>query len=165
MKFGSQLLIFVLIFCTQVHSQTMITNSSNIKAVAIRLKPGDDLKLQLEQFINTNKIKAACIISCVGSLDQAAIRYANQPNAKMLPGKFEIVSLTGTLGVSGVHLHISISDSTGKTIGGHLMQGSLVYTTAEIVIGILPQVEFERIVDSTYGYKELHIKSIKRRRS
>jgi predicted DNA-binding protein with PD1-like motif len=30
---------------------------------------------------------------------------------------FEIVSLVGTLAVNGAHLHISISDPHGKTIG------------------------------------------------
>jgi hypothetical protein len=50
-------------------------------------------------------------------------------------GKHEIVSLVGTLALDGDHLHIAVSDSTGRTIGGHLMEGSLVYTTAEIAVG------------------------------
>ncbi len=52
-----------------------------------------------------------------------------------LYGKFEIVSLTGTLAESGSHLHAAISDNIGNIIGGHLKKGSIIYTTAEIVIG------------------------------
>ena len=43
-------------------------------------------------------------------------------------------------------------------IGGHLKEGSIVYTTAEIVIGILPAVLYERAIDPTFGFKELMIK-------
>ena len=63
------------------------------------------------------------------------IRFANQPNGSTGNGHFEIVSLTGVLSTHGSHIHISISDSTGKTIGGHLMDGCKVYTTAELIIG------------------------------
>lgn len=133
-------------------------NSSSMRAVALRLKPGEDVKIALDNYVKEHHIKAACIVTCVGSLQQVSIRYADKKDADTLRGRFEIVSLTGTLAESGSHLHISISDGTGKTIGGHLKEGSLVYTTAEIVIGILSELEFAREVDSIYGYKELIIK-------
>lgn len=133
---------------------------SVMQSATIRLKPGEDLKSTLEAYIKLHQIKAACIISCVGSLKEASIRYADQKEATTLKEKFEIVSLSGTLSVNGSHLHISISDSTGKTIGGHLKEGSIIYTTAEIVIGIMPDVEFIRETDDTYGYKELKVNRI-----
>jgi len=43
--------------------------------------------------------------------------------------------------------HICISDSTGKTIGGHLLEGCKIYTTAEIVIGTTTTYEFTRKKD------------------
>lgn len=109
-----------------------------------------------------NKIKAGFIATCVGSLEQINLRYANQPEGKILKGHFEIVSLVGTLTDSSSHLHLSVSDNTGKTIGGHLLDGNLIYTTAEIVIRELTDVQFEREIDSTYGYKELVIKPRKK---
>lgn len=104
-------------------------------------------------------VQAACIITCVGSLQKVGIRYANLAQTTILEGKFEIVSLTGTLSEIGCHLHICVSDSTGKTTGGHLTNGSVIYTTAEIVIGILPEVVYKREVDETYGYRELVIEA------
>jgi predicted DNA-binding protein with PD1-like motif len=56
-----------------------------------------------------------------------------------------------------VHLHASISDGTGKTIGGHLMDGNLIYTTAEIIIGEVLDVKFSRRLDSITTFNELFI--------
>lgn len=141
-----------------MNSRIFTSIASDVQAVTIRLMPGEDLKAKLDEYMQTQNIQAACIVTCVGSLQQAAIRYANQHNTDIFTGKFEIVSLTGTLSANGSHLHIAISDSTGKTIGGHLKEGAIVYTTAEIVIAILPAVVYERETDNTYGYKELVIK-------
>ena len=115
----------------QNHSPFVI---SNVKAVTIRLHPGEDLKAQLDEYAKANHLKAACILTCVGSLQQVTIMFANQSVTEMISGKFEIVSLAGTLAENGSHLHILISDSMGKTIGGHLKEGSIVYPTAEIFI-------------------------------
>ena len=151
-------LLLTLPLIPELKAQTPIGMKSKMTTVTLRLKPKEDLKVKLEEFVKTNKIKAACIITCAGSLDVAAIRFANLPDANVVPGKLEIVSLTGTLAESGSHIHISVSDSSGKTTGGHLQDGSLIYTTAEIVLGILPEVEFSRETDPTYGYKELTVK-------
>lgn len=126
-------------------------------AVAMRLGPGEDLKVMLDKFVQEHHIKAACMITCCGSLQQASIRYADNKDADVLNGKFEIVSLTGTLSETGSHLHISVSDGKGKTTGGHLKEGTLVYTTAEIVIGILTEYQFDRAFDPRSGYNELLI--------
>lgn len=128
-----------------------------MKAVALRVKPGQDPLAEIERFIEDRKIDAACILTCVGSLTRACLRYADQPETAVLVGRFEIVSLTGVLSCAGSHCHIAISDATGKTTGAHLMEGSAVYTTAEIVIGVLPGNRFLRIHDPETGYPELEI--------
>ena len=62
------------------------------------------------------------------------------------------------MGQDGIHLHISITDSSGKTIGGHLVDGCLIYTTAEIVIGDAKGLTFSREQDEQTGFKELKIR-------
>ncbi|WP_026896897.1 PPC domain-containing DNA-binding protein [Daejeonella oryzae] len=149
------ILVTALLF---VSSITMAqTNSSSVKAYAFRLTPGQDLKAELENFIKLHQIKAAAILTCAGSLTDAHIRFANQQEGKSLKGYFEILSLTGTLSTHGMHLHISVSDEKGNTIGGHLLTGNIIYTTAEIVIAELPDLDFKREVDGTFGYKELKV--------
>ncbi|HEV7474634.1 MAG TPA: DUF296 domain-containing protein [Pyrinomonadaceae bacterium] len=96
------------------------------------------------------------------SLQNATIRLADQKEATTFAGKFEIVSLVGTMGQDGVHLHISIADSNGKTIGGHLVDGCLIYTTAEIVIGEARGLTFSREQDEQTGFKELRIRTSRR---
>jgi predicted DNA-binding protein with PD1-like motif len=50
-----------------------------------------------------------------------------------------------------------VADSTGSVIGGHLCAGSLVRTTAELVVGLLPEWRFCRQLDPATGYAELRI--------
>lgn len=133
----------------------------NITAHAFRLKPGQDLKAAIQELVNKKQIKAGWISTCVGSLTNYKIRFANQTNGSVDSGHFEIVSLTGTVSVNGSHLHISISDSTGKTTGGHLLEGCTVYTTAEIVILSSNELVFKREKDGTTAWEELQVEALK----
>jgi hypothetical protein len=128
-----------------------------MKIFATRLKPNQDLKESLKSFVKQNNIQSGFILTAVGSLKQATLRFANRDNAQVFNERFEIVSLVGTLSIHGIHLHISLSDNNGKTIGGHLVDGCIIYTTAEIVIGVSEDFIFVRTVDETTGYKELEI--------
>jgi predicted DNA-binding protein with PD1-like motif len=129
-----------------------------VKTHAFRLKPGQDLRKEVEDYVKQHNIQAGWIITCVGSLTQAHLRFANQTNGTTLNGHFEIVSLAGTISSNGSHLHLSVSDSVGKTTGGHLLSGSLVYTTAEIVIGESSELIFTREKDGSTPWQELQIK-------
>lgn len=120
-----------------------------------RLKPHEDLKKGIINILKHEKIKSGIIICIVGSLNSATLRMANG-DIKMFEGPFEIVSAEGTVSVDGVHVHISISDAEGYVIGGHLSNGCIINTTAEI--GILESDKtLKRIFDPKTGYKELII--------
>ena len=124
---------------------------------SLRLKPGMDLKNEIASLVKEKNIRAGWISTCVGSLTQYHIRFANQANGSKEQGHYEIVSLVGTVSVNGSHLHISISDSSGKTIGGHLLEGCKVYTTAELVISETDKYVFTREKDGTTEWEELQI--------
>jgi predicted DNA-binding protein with PD1-like motif len=126
-------------------------------AYALRLNPGDDLRQSLLTIAQTQQTQAGFIFSAIGSLTQAAIRYADQPEPTILVGRFEILSLNGLFSLHGIHLHMAIADSTGRTIGGHVCNGCLIYTTAEIVFGACEGVTFDRQFDSQTGFIELSI--------
>jgi predicted DNA-binding protein with PD1-like motif len=131
--------------------------SSPLRTYALRLRPGQDVRRELLAFATQQQLKAACILTGVGSLTTATLRLANQEGPTVYQGHFEIVSLVGTLSVNGSHLHLSVADSTGRTIGGHLLDGNIVYTTLELVIGEMPALDFRRETDATFGYKELTV--------
>ena len=129
-----------------------------MKVVPLRLQPGDDLRQALETWMGEQEEQAGCVISGIGSLSVAELRFAGAAAATTIHGELEILSLSGTLSADGAHLHIAIADSSGAVIGGHLCSGSLVRTTAELVIGLLPEWQFRRERDPATGYAELAIK-------
>ena len=122
-----------------------------------RLTQNTDLKKEIEEFAIKNKISGVILCS-VGCLSKLTIRLADGESILEKKGKFEIVSITGTLSEDGVHIHISVADEEGNTIGGHLKDGCIVNTTAEIVIKSFDNIKFNREYDENTGYNELIIK-------
>ena len=129
-----------------------------MKVVPLRLQPGDDLRRVLEAWMVDQEEQAGCLISAVGSLSVAQLRLAGAREATVIRGDLEILSLCGTMSPDGAHLHIAVANSTGSVIGGHLCPGSLVRTTAELLVGLLPQWEFRRELDPATGDAELQIR-------
>ena len=143
-------------------SNKLKNNERSTQAVThvFRLLPHQDLKKAILEFAKANSIKAAGVITCVGSLMQINLRFANQKQGVLKTGYHEIISLSGTLSDSAAHLHLSVADIHGITTGGHLLDDNLIYTTAEILIMELRDLEFVREIDPSYGYAELKIKKI-----
>lgn len=135
--------------------------ASTARHFAFRLRPGQDLQQEIFAFAKRKGLRAAAIVTCVGSLNSATVRFANQPEGTPLKGPFEIVSLVGAFTQEGGHLHIALSDGKGATIGGHLMPGSAVYTTAEIVLVELQDLAFTREKDTETTYDELVVRARK----
>ena len=130
---------------------------SPVAALAFRLKPGDDLKRGLADLARREGLRAGVILTAVGSLTAVNLRYANRAGGTLRAGHFEIVSLVGTLAADAMHVHLSVADRDGVATGGHLLDGCIVYTTAEIAVDELAALEFAREMDSTYGYRELKV--------
>ena len=127
---------------------------------AFRLTPGEDLKKALCAYAASRKLRASFVLTCVGSLSAVTLRLANSARdgkneVVSLDERFEIVSLTGTLSANGAHLHVSIADFEGNVVGGHLMDGCVVFTTAEIVLGESATHVFAREMDARTGFDEL----------
>ncbi|KAJ8389373.1 hypothetical protein AAFF_G00120810 [Aldrovandia affinis] len=116
----------------------MAAGPSALSVHALRLQPGQEILGSLISFVEERKMRAPFVITCVGSVTKATLRLANATadntnEVVHLQERFEIVSLVGTLNREA-HLHICLADKEGKTIGGHVMGGLEVFTTAEVVI-------------------------------
>ena len=121
-----------------------------------RLIPGDDVKAQIEELVVETRLRAGVLISIVGSLKATKIRLADCGETLSIDRPVEIVSGTGTVSQSGMHIHIAVADGEGKTSGGHLLHGCIVHTTVELVIqDISGEWSFDREHCSLSGYKEL----------
>lgn len=136
-------------------SLTTSRPGSGVRAYAFRLTPGQDLKQEVLAFARRERLHAAAILTCVGSLTEVCLRFANRSEPTVRRGHFEIVSLVGTLCESGGHLHLAVADETGAMLGGHMLDGCRVYTTAEVVVADLTGLRFDRHTDATFGYREL----------
>lgn len=130
---------------------------SPARMVAIRLVPGEDPIAALRALQRRTGARAMAVVTCVGSLTRAMIRHANRPESTEYLGHYEITSLVGTIDPAGEHLHLTVTDGRGRALGGHLLPGSSVYTTAEIVVAILEEIAFSRAPCPHSGYDELVI--------
>ncbi|KNC12032.1 DNA-binding protein [Klebsiella sp. RIT-PI-d] len=124
---------------------------------ALRLLPGQEVFAQLHAFIHAHHIHAGWIAGCTGSLTDVALRYAGREETTRLAGTYEVISLNGTLELTGEHLHLAVSDPDGVMLGGHMMPGCTVRTTLELIIGELKSLSFSRQPCAISGYDELVI--------
>lgn len=120
------------------------------------------MRHSLTRIAKVRRLKAAVILSGVGSLTQANLRFADRPEGTKLTGPFEIVSITGTVSRDGLHVHLSIADADGRTLGGHLMSGCKIHTTCELALMELAAWRMRRAFDAATGYREL--RAIRQRR-
>ena len=126
--------------------------------VPLRLGPGDDLRLALEAWLGQRNGQAGWVISGIGSLSVAQIRLAGQARITSFSGDLELLQLAGSLCRDGAHLHLAIADHQGVVTGGHLCAGSLVRTTAEVLLTEVPHWQLRRELDPATGYRELQIR-------
>ncbi len=126
-----------------------------------RVKPEQDLLESIQIFCEKKKITSGIIIGIIGSLEVASINYlkslpGNYVNKKY-QGPMEIVASQGSIAKCGkdtiVHIHMVV-DNEKETRGGHLAKGSIIFSTAEVVIGEL-NYQLEREKDEYTGLLEL----------
>ncbi|MEO5686659.1 MAG: PPC domain-containing DNA-binding protein [Burkholderiaceae bacterium] len=129
-----------------------------MKTLPLRLNPGDDLRAALDAALPALGAEAAFVVSGIGSLREARLRYAGRDVPHHVVGDLEILTLSGTLGVGGSHLHASLADADGHVLGGHVAPGCIVRTTAEILLALLDDVTFTRAPDAVTGHAELAIR-------
>jgi predicted DNA-binding protein with PD1-like motif len=123
--------------------------------IVSRILPGNDLKNSLKNIMEDSEYKSGIILCIVGSLKETHLRMSNS-DKKVFNGNYEIISSEGTISPDGVHVHIAVSDENGHLLGGHLLEGCIIYTTAEICV-LESEINFKRIFDPSTGYKELFV--------
>lgn len=171
---------FLFFLCAATNSQYLSKNGNTdsdlyreevddaaISMHTFRLKPGEDLKRGIANYVDKHNLRAVSIVTAVGSLRQVNIRLATQRNGSISyffrdRDMFEIVSLVGTFEsyedkTPYGHVHISIADVSGNMVGGHLMKGCVIFTTAEITLIENRRIQFRRDWDKSTGYNELSI--------
>ena len=129
-----------------------------MKTYGVRLKRGQDLRESIEEFCKEEGIKAGVVLSGVGCVIKARLRDASGVNIVEVDEHMEIVSLMGTVSAKRCHLHVSFAKEDLSVIGGHLVDGCIINTTCELVIGELEEYEYDVEFDEETGYDELIIR-------
>lgn len=118
-----------------------------------RIPEDEDLAEAIKKKVEKSDVKAGVFI-LIGSLKKAVLGYYKGGEYKFieLDGPLEIASCMGNIAVDEkgeivVHPHIVVSNEKGEAFGGHLMKGSLVGATAELVIVEGVEVKLQRAFD------------------
>ncbi|MBQ7736203.1 MAG: DNA-binding protein [Oscillospiraceae bacterium] len=118
------------------------------RVVPLRLKPGTDVLLGLTEACRRANINNGVILSAIGSLN--GVYYCNPVELPTkagygygetlhLTGPIELLSASGIVchddeGNTNLHVHVSLSDRYGTAHGGHLVEGTKVLLTVDVVI-------------------------------
>ena len=84
----------------------------------LRLVPGDDLRRSLEEAVRDVALAGAFVVSGIGSLRVAVLRYAGSQQSTRIEADLELLSLAGSVCGDGAHLHAVVADAHGRVLGG-----------------------------------------------
>ena len=132
------------------------------RVLAIRLKPGTDVLLGLEEACKANGINNGVILSALGSLRDPHFCDVVELPTKAGYGYGETLHLTGPIeltnasgiichddeGNTNLHVHMTVTDRHGNAHGGHLVEGTKVLLTVDVIIGEISGVIMGRKFDN-----------------
>ena len=131
-----------------------------MKTICKRLRRGEDLLLRIREIAKEEQIPAAVVLSAVGCISRGRVRDAGGVNKQDITEHCEILSLNGTVSQNRCHLHIALSKEDLSTVGGHLVEGCIINTTCELVLGICEGWEIQSEFDPETDYDELIFKEV-----
>ena len=119
----------------------MISRETSMKRVVlVRIAPGEDILLGLRQAVQEHNIKSGLILTGFGSCSHShfhVVMSNELPPQESYPKSIQpldICSFNGFILDGKVHCHVDFSDERNG-FGGHLEEGTLALTFANIAIG------------------------------
>lgn len=90
------------------------------------------------------------LISAVGDLSKVSFKCPLSDKPVVFEKKLEIITLSGYLRSTQSHLHISVSDENCGVFGGHLLPGTTVLKSLDVLIGDISNLNKKTIRSSKY---------------
>lgn len=132
--------------------------------IALRLPPGADVYKTVEEVAKSEGITSGLILSGLGALRQVTLRnvrlfpeeYPVQDRHRIYTPKaepMELLALTGNISQIEnqilIHAHAVVSSGldNARAFGGHLLEGCIVFSTAEIVLCSIQGISMLRDMD------------------
>jgi len=148
---------WILLLPTLLALQGCAASPPEVRSYVVRLQPGQEVGTELAKLAHDEGLQAGSVVSVVGSLTDVSLRFANEPDTTRMQGHFEVVALSGYLADGELHLHMAVSDGDGKTVGGHLMPGNVVYTTLVVAIDEHTRLRYRRVENPKTKTRDLVI--------
>ncbi len=126
-----------------------------MRTVCLRLRRGEDLLLSLQALARREGLRAGVILSGVGCVAEARIRDASGVTVRHIAEPCEITALQGTVSAGRCHVHIALAREDMTTLGGHLMEGTYINTTCELIVLEQDGWTYGVEQDETTGYDEI----------
>ena len=129
---------------TKAVNPSAISAGKFSRVLVIRLKKGDDLLEGLRKAVVQEKVKNGVFLGAFGSLTSYHVHVVNNtsfpPKNIYMKGKgpYDILSVTGAVIDGRLHPHLTFADSK-KAMGGHLEEGSLVFTFGVVTLGVFEE--------------------------
>ncbi len=122
-----------------------------------RIPYGEDVLDSLTGFVREKGIKKGRL-QMIGAVQRAVVGFYDSRSGKYVDivydKSMEVLSLTGNISVKDgepfVHAHVTLGDEQGRSFGGHLMGGTVVFA-AEFIIEEFQGEDLERKHDQTTG--------------
>ena len=90
------------------------------------------------------------LISAVGDLSKVSFKCPLNDKPVIFEKKLEIITLNGYIRSTDSHLHISASDENCSVLGGHLLPGTIVLKSLDVLIGVIPNLNKTLISSSKH---------------
>ena len=88
------------------------------------------------------------LISAVGDLSKVSFKCPLNNKPLIFEKKLVIINLSGYLRSDESHIHISTSDENCRLFGGHLIAGTIVHKSLDVLIGVIPNFNKTSLVES-----------------
>jgi len=129
------------------------------KTIMQRLRKGEDLVAELTRICRENSITRGSV-QVIGAMERASLGYYHQDARKYethaINHHVEILAGIGNVslldGETFVHLHLTLSDDACRCMGGHAMEGNIIFA-AEAIITEIPGEPLNRVFDEPTGLK------------
>lgn len=137
------------------------------KTIVARLLPGSDMLDGIEEVCRQHNIKSGVILCSIGSLIQLIYTYpVSEATAKsgiiysdpvVIKGPVEFFGGQGIICQSEndeylIHFHASASDESKNIYGGHMLKGSTVLATIDLIINEISHIQMLRMFDDETGF-------------
>lgn len=133
---------------------------SQTRVLMGKLPYESDIFEEVAKIAKENNVKSGSV-SIIGAVKSVKLGFYKQQEKEYIEieginefAPFEIASCSGNIslrdGIPVPHLHIIVTDKSGKAFGGHLLPGTVVFA-GEFVINVFDGAEFHREKDDVTG--------------